>query len=66
MAERDADAVAGLEGFAPEVGDAIVEDVSGGVIELDFCEESAWPFEFERCFGVGFAGFLARHGMIDG
>ncbi len=66
LPERDADAVAGLEGVAPEVGDAVVEDVSGGVVELDFCEESAWPFEFERGFGVGLAGFLARHGLIDG
>lgn len=62
LAQGDANTMPGLEGVAPEVGDAIVEGVARGVIELNFCEETARPFEFERGFGVRFAGFPAGHG----
>jgi len=61
MPERDANAVTWFERIAPRVGDAVVEDVTGCVIELDFCKEAARSFEFKRRFGEGIAGFLAGH-----
>lgn len=65
LADGDSDPVTRLEGVAPNLRDAVVEDISGSVIELDFCKKAAWPLEFERGFEVWPAGFLAGHEVRD-
>ncbi len=61
VAEGNADAVSWAQIVAPSVWDSVVEQIASGIIELDFCEKTAWPFEFERDVLRVATGFLAGH-----